>query len=250
MADSLFSASAPGYRPRKLIPLPRAPRTTSPVPWLTSIHSSWRRGPYGDSRYRGNCGGYLIKDLLRYFQPENVLDPMTGSGTCRDVCDELGIPCTSFDLRSGRDALDSLSYQGIGTFDFAWMHPPYWRQIKYSDDPRCLSNAPTLDAFIQSLRLVIANCCDVLRPEGRLAILIGNYEDRGRFIPLTYLTMCAALAEHMWPACTDIVRLQHANSSSLKSYSRSFVPGLHDVCMVFEKADDVPVRFGNMEIDW
>ena len=45
--------------------LPAAPTNTSPVPHLTSIHSEPRRGPYGSSRYRGNCGGYLIRDLIK-----------------------------------------------------------------------------------------------------------------------------------------------------------------------------------------
>ena len=70
--------------------LPRAPITASPVPHLTSLYHFHRAGDYGDRGYPGNCGGNLIKDLLRYFQPCSVFDPMTGSGTCRDVCKELG----------------------------------------------------------------------------------------------------------------------------------------------------------------
>ena len=42
------------------VPLPIAPKTGSPVPHLTSIHSRATRGPYGSSRYRGNCGGYTL----------------------------------------------------------------------------------------------------------------------------------------------------------------------------------------------
>lgn len=45
------------------VQLPAAPITASPVPHLTSIHSSPVRGPYGDARYPGNCSGALIKDL-------------------------------------------------------------------------------------------------------------------------------------------------------------------------------------------
>ena len=74
--------------------LPRAPINASPVPHLTSLYHFHRAGEYGDRGYPGNCGGNLIKDLLRYFTPKTVFDPMTGSGTCRDVCRELGIPCT------------------------------------------------------------------------------------------------------------------------------------------------------------
>src|SRR5437868_3926565 len=75
--------------------IPQAPINGSPVPRLTSLYHHAPAGEYGDRRYPGNCGGYLIRDLLVYFQPANVFDPMSGSGTCNDVCRELGIPCTS-----------------------------------------------------------------------------------------------------------------------------------------------------------
>jgi hypothetical protein len=74
--------------PIRYIELPAAPRTGSPIPGLTSIHAARQRGPYGDARYRGNCGGYLMRDLLQYYQPRRVLDPMTGSGTCRETSAE------------------------------------------------------------------------------------------------------------------------------------------------------------------
>ena len=93
--------------------LPRAPVNGSPVPGLTSLYHKAFAGPYGDRRYPGNCSGELIKDLLRYFRPQRVLDPMTGSGTCADVCREIDVECVSFDIREGRDAADPQSYQGL-----------------------------------------------------------------------------------------------------------------------------------------
>src|SRR5882724_8815148 len=87
--------------------LPLAPRNASPVPHLTSLYHFHRAGEYGDRRYPGNCGGNLIKDLLLYFRPSGmVFDPMTGSGTCADVCQELGIPCMAWDIHRGLDACD------------------------------------------------------------------------------------------------------------------------------------------------
>src|SRR3954449_9967407 len=93
-------------------PLPVAPRTAGRVPTLTSIHATPGRGPYGDPRYRGNCSGLLVRDLLAYFRPSSVLDPMTGGGTCRDVCRELGIRCLSLDLRAGFNACDPEAFEG------------------------------------------------------------------------------------------------------------------------------------------
>ena len=37
------------------------------------------------------------------------------------------------------------------------------------------------------------------------------------------------------PGCTKIIRFSHGASSSQKVYRSNFIPGLHDVCMLFEK---------------
>ena len=100
--------------------LPLAPVNTSPVPHLTSLYHNARAGDYGSRAYPGNCGGNLIKDLLRYFNPGIVCDPMAGSGTCRDVCLELGIPCFSWDIHEGFDACDPNEFAMREVFDFIW----------------------------------------------------------------------------------------------------------------------------------
>lgn len=219
---------------RRLVELPASPETGSPVPELTSIHSHRERGPYGDARYRGNCGGHLIRDLLRYFRARRVLDPMTGGGTCRDVCDELGVRCVSFDLNRGHDAGERGSYQGLGRFDFVWLHPPYWRMIEYNADERCLSQAESLEAFSDGLTRVLENAKSVLRPNGVIAVLIGGYSDRGTYMPLAPVATMAGIRAGLWPACTEIIRFQHGNTSSRKRYRSSFIPGLHDTCIVFK----------------
>ncbi len=172
--------------------LPQAPRNASPVPHLTSLYHFHRAGEYGDRKYPGNCGGNLIKDVLRHFKASSCFDPMTGSGTCRHVCQELGIYCWSSDIHEGADACDASQFPR-GCFEFAWIHPPYWRQKLYAEDPRDLSRTPTLEAFLERYRLLIANCAGALVPGGKLAILMGDYSDRqAGFVPLVYWTLCGA----------------------------------------------------------
>ena len=169
--------------------LPLAPLNASPVPHLTSLYHNSRAGEYGDRSYPGNCGGNLIKDLLLYFQPALTFDPMAGSGTCRDVCEELGIPCLSWDIHDGFDACDPVAFSASETFDFIWAHPAYWRQKLYADDARDLSRAPTLHDFLRRYGQFIRNCAKALKPNGKLAILMGDYCDREEgFVPLTYHT--------------------------------------------------------------
>lgn len=224
------------YTPSAIAVLPTAPRNASPVPGLTSLYHKVTRGEYGDASYPGNCSGEFIKDLLRYFKPQRVLDPMTGSGTCRDVCDELDILCRSSDIRLGHDACDPRSYENIGTFDFIWLHPPYWRMKKYTNDQRDMSNAPTLNYFLYRYNQLIEGCKSVLEPGGKLAILMGDYSDRSEgYVPLAYYTKLLCFRAGLKQTCTDIVRFQHGNTSSKKTYTSSFIPGLHDVCLIVEK---------------
>ena len=54
-------------------------------------------------------------------------------------------------------------------------------------------------------------------------------------MPLPHLAMHAAIEEKLWPDCTEIIRLQHGNTSSSKSYASSFIPGLHDMGLILKK---------------
>ncbi len=226
-------------RPVIFARLPQAPVNQSPVPHLTSLYHSEEPGPYGRRSYPGNCGGNLIKDLLLFFRPSLVLDPMTGSGTCQDVCRELAIPCRSGDIHADFDAT---SFQGMRSLageqeaDFVWAHPPYWRQKLYASDPRDLSRTSTLNEFLERYAAFIHAASGVLKPGGRLAVLMGDYSDReAGYVPLVYHTKRLAFEVGLRQCCTDIIRFSHGASSGRRVYRSSFIPGLHDVCMIFEK---------------
>jgi hypothetical protein len=217
--------------------LPQVPKNASPMPHLTSLYHFDDDGRNRDSNYAGNCGGNLVRDLLQFFAPDGiVLDPMAGSGTCADVCRELSIPCMSWDIHHGQDACDPQGF-GSETFAFIWAHPPYWRQKLYADDPRDLSRTLTLEEFLFRYGNFIRNCAKALKPGAKLAILMGDYIDRQvGFVPLVYHTKRLALAAGLKQHCTDIIRFGYGASSARKTYRSSFIPGMHDVCCVFEKA--------------
>lgn len=218
--------------------LPRAPLNTSPVPRLTSLYHDDEPGHYGDRRYPGNCSGALIRDLLLYFQPDRVFDPMAGSGTCREVCNELGIACVDGDIHDNFDACDPSGFSRSQCPDLIWAHPPYWRQKLYATNPRDLSRTPTLDEFLRRYGQFFRNCAQALRPGGKLAVLMGDYNDRKEgFIPLVYHTKRLAFAAGLRQHCTDIIRFSHGASSGRKVYRSSFIPGLHDVCTIFERRE-------------
>lgn len=232
-AERVVNPAFAGTQAPRYARLPQAPITASPVPRLTSLYHFAATGDFGDRGYPGNCGGLLIRDLLLYFHPARVFDPMSGSGTCREVCAELGIDCHSGDIHQGFDACDPASMPRE-KFDFVWAHPPYWRQKLYAADARDLSRAPTLGAFLNRYATFLRNCGNVLAPGGKLAVLMGDYTDREiGFVPLTYHTKRLAFEAGLRQVCTDIIRFGHGASSGRKVYRSSFIPGLHDVCMIF-----------------
>ena len=84
--------------------------------------------------------------------------------------------------------------------------------------------------------LVAAVWSLLLEKGGKMAILMGDYCDRQEgFVPLVYHTKRLCFAAGLKQCCTDIIRFSHGASSSKKVYRSSFIPGLHDVCTVFEK---------------
>ena len=211
------------------------PESTTPVPTLCSVHAEEGRGDYGDAAFRGNCSGLLIRDLLTYFAPRNLLDPMQGSGTAGDVAGSLGIPFQGFDLSTGFDATDPRSFDALGGFDMVWLHPPYFDLIKYNKDPRCLSQCDSLEAFCTKLHALIRNCAGVLTERGRLAVLIGDVTRRGRYYALPFHTWTVAHSLGLELACPEIVRLSHGATSSAKRYNFPLIPRVHDVCLVLRR---------------
>lgn len=73
------------------------------------------------------------------------------------------------------------------------MHPPYYDIIKFSDDPRDLSNASSTEGFLSMMGAVISNAAKVLERGRYLAIVIGDKYLKGDWIPLGFQTMNAAL---------------------------------------------------------
>jgi hypothetical protein len=102
-----------------------------------------------------------------------------------------------------------------------------------------LSRTPTLAAFLERYGAFIANCATVLSPGGKFAILMGDYCDReAGFVSLTYHTKQLAFAAGLRQCCAGIIRFSQGALSNRMVYRGSFIPGLHDICMVFEKSGD------------
>lgn len=199
-----------------------------------SVLSYPERGPYGDNKYRGNTTGYLIRDLILEFREEGieinkVLDPMEGSGTTGDVCREMGIDYTGLDLKDGFDLVnDEIPDQG---YDFVFIHPPYYKMIKYSDDPRDLSNKTKYSEFLWDLNLCLLKCWSSLRTGGLLILQIGDMRKAGK-----YYFMASDINFKPFALKNVLIKRQHNVRSSGFSYGKKrFIPIKHEFVLVWQK---------------
>lgn len=69
------------------------------------------------------------------------------------------------------------------------MHPPYFDIIKFSKDPRDLSNARSMEDFLDKMGTVITRASKFLEKGRYFALVIGDKYSRGEWIPLGFLTM-------------------------------------------------------------
>ena len=69
------------------------------------------------------------------------------------------------------------------------MHPPYFDIIKFSNDPRDLSNAKSIDDFLIMINEVVCKASKILDKGRYFALVIGDKYSKGEWIPLGFLTM-------------------------------------------------------------
>jgi len=69
------------------------------------------------------------------------------------------------------------------------MHPPYFDIIKFSNDRRDLSNASSVDKFLEMMSRVVDSASAILEKGRYCVLVIGDKYSRGEWIPLGFLTM-------------------------------------------------------------
>jgi hypothetical protein len=197
---------------------------------LTSLLRYPERGPWGQSRYFGNCPGYLIVDLIDYFKPQSVFDPMEGSGTTGEVCADFGLPYEGRDLRTGFDLLSSPMPDR--RFDLVFWHPPYWPGKPYSLHPNDFSNAKTYADYLERLREGFTRLLTMVEPTGHLVILIGDGRKNGRFFPVH----SQLIAWTLLPLEAVLIKdgLHERRARHFRYGPTRFIPTLHEYVLLFK----------------
>jgi DNA modification methylase len=157
---------------------------------------SYGTTPKGDNKYAGVTPAELIWNLVwRYTDPGDlVVDPMCGSGTTIDVCQEEGRRIMGYDVEPmpGRSDIKRNDARriplGDNTVDMVFVDSPYGDNIRYNDNPACIGNISSEDElFYDELEKVIAECRRILKNGKILGWLIGDQWVRRRFTPVAFI---------------------------------------------------------------
>lgn len=213
-----------------------------------SVCSYPQRGNYGNSSYRGNCTGYIIRDFIETYLAKNALfaDPSIGSGTSIDVARELGVRFKGADLHQGYNLLtqDFATFLGERANLIFW-HPPYWNMIAYSGNqwgtmanPWDLSNMD-LEQFQEAMLLAMMNIHDATEPGGHYGILMGNMRKDGKYYNLSSMVERMAAGRLV----DEIIKIQHNCTSDSKQYNGKIVRIAHEKLLVFKKEAQIALYF-------
>lgn len=210
---------------------------------MNSIMSFPDRGPWGDSKWRGNASGYVYKSLFEQLRPRTFCDPMVGSGTSVQVAAEMGIEHWGLDLRDGFNAVRQSILQTIGReVDLTVAHPPYGSMVLYSGPggmwgnqphPDDLSRCSSDDDFHEKMQLVLLNQREATRPGGHYGCLIGDWRRNGVYTSYQ-AEMIARMPRDELAAV--IIKAQHNCVSDGRTYARMKMPRImHEYLILWEK---------------
>ena len=174
----------------------------------------------GDSRYQGVTPAFIIYNMIsRYTEPGDlVLDPMCGSGTTIDVCNEEGREPIGYDINPVRGDIHQNDARSIPlddcSVDMVFIDSPYGDNVDYSDHPENIGNlSAEQDDFYDALQEVAEELYRVLKPGKVLGWLIGDQWVKKRFTPVG-LNIYTMLVDGVGFIPVDAICVTRRNQSS------------------------------------
>lgn len=244
--------------------------------WLLGARD--KTGPHAGD-YWGNFVPQIPNQILRRFtrRGDVVVDLFCGMGTTLIECRHLGRHGIGVELspevaararerieqaenahdarivvlhgdsrrpETAGDVRAELRKLGKDEADCVILHPPYHGAIKFGDDPRDLSNAPTVEDFLDGFRQTVEQAVSLLAPRRHLALVIGDVYARGRCVPLGFYCADVCMRAGLQLKAINVKDIQgnerakgrRQNLWRYRALSQGLYIFRHEYVMVFTKA--------------
>ena len=246
-----------------------------------SVWDTPERDPLGwtQKTIHGNCPVEIPRQCIWRFskEGETVLDPFVGGGTTLVACARLkrkgiGIEINPNIAKVAKENLSAktlvpevnawiqeqriiigdsrnLKSLGIGdeSVDLVFAHPPYWSLINYGEEHGFvegdLSTLPTLEEFLDSMKMNFEEVKRVLKSGRYFCVLIGEaFLKGGKVVPLDYHLTKLAL-DLGFKFFTKVIkytrlatsRMNFINTMKYRSLRSNFFICIHDYVLIFRK---------------
>lgn len=190
------------------------------------------RQPYEKHDHRGGLDSGLVFYLLRKYGKfdEDWLEQFPGGDVVREICARTEMHHHTIDFEGGEDAR-SLKFSD-SRFMGVLSHPPYWKAIKYSEDPRDLSNCATYEEFIEEFDKTLSEAQRVLTPGGYLIVITGDVRKDRVLYPM-HSDMIQSMKKQTNMVFRDIVIWELTATGTPFLGTNWMIMG--NYCMVWEK---------------
>lgn len=179
---------------------------------------SYGKKPKGDNKFQGVTPAFIIWNMVqRYTKPGDlVVDPMAGSGTTIDVCEEEGRNVIGFDINPKHPKVIENDSRNIplenNSVDMVFIDSPYGDNVDYSEKPGDIGKISAEDPlFYEELEKVAKEIHRILKPGKVLGWLIGDQWVKRKFTPVGF-KIYQMLEKYFEPI--DIICVVRRNQSS------------------------------------
>jgi len=154
---------------------------------------SYGKKPKGNNKFQGVTPAFIIWNMIqRYTKPGDlVVDPMAGSGTTIDVCEEEGRRVIGYDINPQHPKVIKNDSRKIpledASVDMVFIDSPYGDNVNYSDDSRDIGKISAEDPkFYKELEKVAREIYRILKPGKVVGWLIGDQWVKRKFTPVGF----------------------------------------------------------------
>lgn len=181
---------------------------------------SYGLNPKGNNKFQGVTPAFIIWNMVQRYTKKGdlVVDPMAGSGTTVDVCEEERRKVIGYDLYPQHPKVKKNDARKLplreNSVDMVFIDSPYGDNVRYSNEPGDIGKiSAETQEFYDELEKVAREIFRVLKPGKVMGWLIGDQWVKRKFTPVGF-KIYQMLVDNVGFEPIDLICVTRRNQSS------------------------------------